>query len=184
MGVGMGAKGSTVPIFAAENAPTSIRGALTMTWQLWTAFGIFLGFAANVVCIQFGGVDTWRFQLASAFIPAVPLLAVYFVPESPRWLLRAGRYSEAYKSLCRLRNSELQAARDLYDIHVHIELEKQIMQGDNFFKRFVELFTIPRVRRATLASGVVYVSIEECDRWRSDFESSTACWRSRCAVST
>lgn len=28
MGLGMGAKGSTVPIFAAENAPTSIRGAL------------------------------------------------------------------------------------------------------------------------------------------------------------
>ena len=34
--------GSTVPIFAAENAPAQIRGALVMGWQLWTAFGIFL----------------------------------------------------------------------------------------------------------------------------------------------
>jgi hypothetical protein len=38
----MGAKGSSVPIFAAENSPAPIRGALVMTWQFWTAFGIFL----------------------------------------------------------------------------------------------------------------------------------------------
>jgi MFS family permease len=42
LGIGMGAKGSTVPIYAAENAPAAIRGALVMTWQMWTAFGIFL----------------------------------------------------------------------------------------------------------------------------------------------
>ena len=33
------AKGSTVPVLAAENAPAVIRGALVMSWQLWTAFG-------------------------------------------------------------------------------------------------------------------------------------------------
>lgn len=36
MGIGMGLKGATVPIFAAENSPARIRGALVMTWQLWT----------------------------------------------------------------------------------------------------------------------------------------------------
>lgn len=46
MGIGMGLKGSTVPIFAAENSPAMIRGALVMSWQMWTAFGIFLGFVA------------------------------------------------------------------------------------------------------------------------------------------
>jgi MFS family permease len=40
LGIGMGAKGATVPIFAAENSPTTIRGALVMSWQLWTAFGV------------------------------------------------------------------------------------------------------------------------------------------------
>jgi hypothetical protein len=40
LGIGMGAKGSTVPIYAAENSPAPIRGALVMSWQLWTAFGI------------------------------------------------------------------------------------------------------------------------------------------------
>jgi len=44
----MGAKASTVPIYAAENSPASIRGALVMSWQLWTACGIFLGCCANL----------------------------------------------------------------------------------------------------------------------------------------
>ncbi|KZP19995.1 hypothetical protein FIBSPDRAFT_955046 [Athelia psychrophila] len=48
LGIGMGAKGATVPMFAAENSPAQIRGALVMGWQLWTAFGLFLGYAANM----------------------------------------------------------------------------------------------------------------------------------------
>lgn len=42
LGIGMGAKASTVPVYAAENAPASIRGSLVMGWQLWVSFGIFL----------------------------------------------------------------------------------------------------------------------------------------------
>ncbi|KAI8264481.1 Galactose-proton symporter [Colletotrichum sp. SAR11_239] len=37
LGLGIGPKSATTPIFAAETAPKSIRGALTMQWQLWTA---------------------------------------------------------------------------------------------------------------------------------------------------
>lgn len=40
LGVGMGLKEVTVPIYSAEAAPTNIRGGLVMSWQLWTAFGI------------------------------------------------------------------------------------------------------------------------------------------------
>lgn len=87
LGIGMGAKGSTVPIFAAENSPASIRGALVMTWQMWTAFGIFLGNTANLVVAHVGDI-AWRLQLGSAMIPAIPLLVgIYFCPESPRWLM-------------------------------------------------------------------------------------------------
>jgi MFS family permease len=39
LGIGMGLKEVTVPVFSAESAPTIIRGALVMSWQLWTAFG-------------------------------------------------------------------------------------------------------------------------------------------------
>ncbi|KAJ9099195.1 hypothetical protein QFC21_004075 [Naganishia friedmannii] len=144
MGLGMGAKGSTVPIFAAENAPTSIRGALVMSWQLWTAFGIFLGFCANVIVIDTGSI-AWRLQLGSAFIPAVPLaIGIYFCPESPRWLMKKGRYPQAMRSLLRLRHSRLQAARDIYYISAQLAEEKKVLGGETFLHRFTELFTKPR----------------------------------------
>lgn len=44
MGIGIGAKNATVPIFSAELSPARIRGALVMFWQLWVVAGIFLGF--------------------------------------------------------------------------------------------------------------------------------------------
>lgn len=84
LGIGMGLKEVTVPVFSAEIAPTSIRGGLVMTWQLWTAFGILLGTSANLA-VKDAGPIAWRLQLGSAFIPAVPLvLGIYFCPESPR----------------------------------------------------------------------------------------------------
>jgi MFS family permease len=87
LGFGMGAKGSTVPIFAAENSPATIRGALVMTWQLWTAFGIFLGYCANLA-VAHTGKNAWRLQLGSAMIPAIPLIFfIYACPESPRWYM-------------------------------------------------------------------------------------------------
>jgi MFS family permease len=80
MGMGMGCKASTVPVYAAENCPAAIRGGLVMSWQMWTAFGIFLGFCANLAVYN-TGVISWRLQLGSAFIPAVPLvIGIFFCP--------------------------------------------------------------------------------------------------------
>jgi MFS family permease len=81
LGIGMGLKEVTVPIFSAENSPTNIRGGLVMSWQVWTAFGIFLGTSANLA-VKDVGHNAWRLQLGSAFIPAIPLiLGVWFCPE-------------------------------------------------------------------------------------------------------
>ena len=164
----MGLKEVTVPVFSAENAPTSIRGALVMSWQTFVAFGIMLGFSANLIVVNTGAI-AWRLQLGSAFIPAVPLLlGTYLTPESPRWLIKKGRHAKAYRSLLRLRNSPLQAARDLYAIHSQLLAEEALVEAegfaksDNFFTRFIELFTIPRVRRATQASGIIMIAQQMC----------------------
>ncbi|KAL1412168.1 hypothetical protein Q8F55_003177 [Vanrija albida] len=162
MGIGMGLKAATVPVFNAENVPASVRGGLVMSWQLWTAFGILLGFSANLAVYNVGKI-AWRLQLGSAFIPAVPLLlGVYFCPESPRWLMKKGKYQAAYKSLLRLRNSPIQAARDLYYVHRQLVEEYNAVGNSNVFTRFGQLFTIPRVRRATGASFVVMLAQQMC----------------------
>lgn len=139
-----------------------------MSWQLWTAFGIFLGTCANLVVANTGDI-AWRLQLGSAFIPAVPLiLGIWFCPESPRWLMTKRNHKKAYASLLKLRNSPLQAARDLYRIHAQLEMEKQLIneagfsESDNMFVRFVELFTVPRLRRAVQASGIVMIAQQMC----------------------
>jgi hypothetical protein len=54
LGVGMGLDASTVSVFAAECAPPNIRGGLAVSWQLFTAFGIFVGFVANAAVYSVG----------------------------------------------------------------------------------------------------------------------------------
>lgn len=48
LGFAVGAKSSTTPVYAAESAPKTIRGALIMMWQMWTAFSTMLGFIVSV----------------------------------------------------------------------------------------------------------------------------------------
>ncbi|KIK94971.1 hypothetical protein PAXRUDRAFT_11736 [Paxillus rubicundulus Ve08.2h10] len=165
LGFGIGPKSATVPVYTAECTPAPIRGALVMMWQMWTAFGICLGDLIDL-CFYFipdtphvTGLN-WRLMLGSAGIPGlVVCLLVLFAPESPRWLISKGRYEEAYKQLCRLRFSPVQAARDLYYIHVLLQAESEMKRGRN---RIVEMFTIPRNRHAAIASWVVMFGQQFC----------------------
>lgn len=97
------------------------------------------------------------------FIPAVPLLIlIYFCPESPRWYMKKNRYAKAWESMNKLRHHPLQVARDMYYIHAQLELENQLLRNTTYVQRFVELFTIPRVRRATLAAFTVMIAQQMC----------------------
>jgi hypothetical protein len=61
----MGLKEVTVPIFSAESAPERIRGGLVMSWQTWTAFGIFVGCSANLAVSSAGEHLAWRLRKSS-----------------------------------------------------------------------------------------------------------------------
>ncbi|KAL4769786.1 hypothetical protein BDW60DRAFT_209667 [Aspergillus nidulans var. acristatus] len=163
LGLGIGSKSSTVPVYAAECSPAPIRGALVMQWQMWTAFGIMLG---NIMGVAFMGVEedlSWRLMLGSTVVlPIVVCCQVYFCPESPRWLIEHNKIPKAFKSFRVLRNTDLQAARDLYYAYVGVQLEREINKGKNFFTMFLELFTVPRNRRATLASWIVMFLQQFC----------------------
>jgi len=141
--------------------------------------GIFLGTCANLAVGKTGDI-AWRLQLGSAFIPAVPLvIGTYFCPESPRWLIKKNKFEKAWRSLLRLRNTPLQAARDLFYINVLLEQEDVLVEEaglkvtSNLFTRFIELFTIPRIRRATWAAGIVMIAQQMCGINIVAFYSST-----------
>lgn len=141
-----------------------------------TYSGIFLGFAVSLAV--FG---EWRLILASALIPAVPLLLLVFIcPESPRFLIRKRKYKEAYISLRQLRETEIQAARDLYAIHSQLQVETELLSGGpidqwhshdlyqdaverkNFWQRIALLVTVPRNRRAGYSAFLVMASQQLC----------------------
>lgn len=181
LGFAVGAKSSTTPVYAAESAPKTIRGALTMMWQMWTAFGIMLGFVVSVAFekVDFlGEYSQWRWMLASTSIPPlVVMIQVYLCPESPRWYvhlpvffsghflmlndryMEKGRYKDAFRSLQRLRKHEIQAARDMYYAFKLLEVEQEEKQGRNLFKEF---FTVRRNRRAAQSSFFVMFMQQFC----------------------
>lgn len=82
-----------------------------MMWQMWTAFGIMLGFVASVAFqgTDFLGGDTqWRWMLASTSIsPLLVMIQVYLCPESPRWYMEKGKFDKAYDALKHLRWHEI-----------------------------------------------------------------------------
>lgn len=166
LGFGIGIKSATVPIFAAETAPSLIRGALVMQWQTWTAFGIFLGYIMDIAFLNVRDTSNitglnWRLMLGSAGVPALFIMAqIIFCPESPRWLLTKGRYEEAYKSLVKLRPNEIQAARDLFYMHVLLTEEQEVAKNQG--NRFLEIFRNPRNRRAFYASEIVMFMQQFC----------------------
>ncbi|KAI1447550.1 hypothetical protein F5Y02DRAFT_30851 [Annulohypoxylon stygium] len=165
LGFGIGPKSATTPIFAAECSPPKLRGALVMQWQMWTAFGIMLGYVMDLAffTVPDRGIPglNWRLMMGSALIPAVIVCAlVYFTPESPRWYLTKNRHLDAYKSICRLRYEKVQAARDLFYMDTLLQIEKETMHiGQSKIKEFI---TIRRNRNAMLASEVVMFMQQFC----------------------
>ncbi|MBW0522375.1 hypothetical protein O181_062090 [Austropuccinia psidii MF-1] len=160
LGLGIGPKSATAPIYTAECAPAPIRGALVMQWQMWTAFGIALGDIVSVMFVDVEPDVAWRLMLGSTVVAPIFVCAmIYFAPESPRWYMSKGRVADAYNAMRKLRFCDLQASRDLFYIAKLLEIEQKTIQGRSLLR---DLFTVPRVRRATQASGLVMFMQQFC----------------------
>ncbi|KAJ3521075.1 hypothetical protein NM208_g13456 [Fusarium decemcellulare] len=163
LGLAVGAKSSTTPVYAAECAPKTIRGALTMMWQMWTAFGIMIGFASSLAFQNLKWPDEhspWRWMIGSTSVPPLIVGAlVYCLPESPRWYMDKGDFQKAFQSLCKLRKTELQAARDMYLAWKFLQVEHSSKEGRNLLKEF---FTVRRNWRAAQSSWFCMLMQQFC----------------------
>ncbi|KAI9073677.1 hypothetical protein K1719_044341 [Acacia pycnantha] len=106
-GFGIGLAVTLVPVYISETAPSDIRGSLNTLPQFSGSAGMFLSY-----CMVFGmsllASPSWRLMLGVLSIPSLIyfVLSVFFLPESPRWLVSKGKMLEAKKVLQRLRGME------------------------------------------------------------------------------
>ncbi|KAJ1703039.1 hypothetical protein LUZ63_002818 [Rhynchospora breviuscula] len=106
-GFGIGLSVTLVPVYISETAPSEIRGLLNTLPQFNGSGGMFLSY-----CMVFGmslmDSPSWRIMLGVLFIPSLLyfLLTVFYLPESPRWLVSKGRMAEAKRVLQKLRGRE------------------------------------------------------------------------------
>lgn len=201
LGLGVGPKSTTVPVYAAECSPAPIRGALVMMWQMWTAFGIMLGFVADLAfyyvkdTAHIKGLN-WRLMLGSVSIALTiaPLQSLIFFrfrlvfPRFSSWLrftlcpsLLVGSWARVvilklstrcaafakpsswlpviFSVSCILLVKDIRTDQSP-DIHTLLEAEEEIKPTGRL--RILELFTVPRNRRAALGSFIVMFMQQFC----------------------
>ncbi|KAG7044264.1 sugar transporter [Colletotrichum scovillei] len=212
-GLGMGIKAVSTPILASETAIDQWRGSSILMWQLWVAFGIMLGNAINLILAgSVGALDfppeakdstaslevrgdlALRLILAAPMVPAIfTLIALAYCMESPRFYMQKNtpnyRPMRAYEILSKVRNTQLQALRDIYLIHKNVEYEEaqdlpetpndpsvsteNQKQGLTFakhmsfalsdaYRQYSHLLTTPRLRNAVWSTCIVALAQQLC----------------------
>ncbi len=100
-GLAIGASSVVAPMYITEIAPAKNRGKLVATFQFNIVFGILIAYLSNYLLQGVGGENSWRLMLGIVAIPAlIYSILVFYVPESPRWLIvHRGDYDTARKTL-------------------------------------------------------------------------------------
>ena len=122
VGICIGMASLVTPLFLAEMSPANIRGALVSLNQLAITVGIAV---AYFVDYKLAASQNWRWMFITAVIPALILIAgMIFLPESPRWLARAGYRERALQGFHRLgRGAE--AVEELEDVERVLSEEQE-----------------------------------------------------------
>jgi SP family arabinose:H+ symporter-like MFS transporter len=140
-GVGVGIASVLSPLYISEFSPPKIRGRLVALYQLSIVTGILLAYGSNWILQNYsvhhtvipGGSgflykifvgEVWRSMFGMEMVPALLLLVLLlFVPESPRWLIQAGRRESGKKILEKISGIKV-AEEEFMEIFTSLGQEK------------------------------------------------------------
>ncbi|TGJ82197.1 hypothetical protein E0Z10_g6576 [Xylaria hypoxylon] len=143
---------AVVPVLQSELVPATVRGFVVGTYQSGLLIGQLIQALICRGTSNIPGDASWRIPLGVLYVvPCIIAGSVWFMPESPRWLLMKDRPEDAMKSLRRLRLGKF--------------TEDQIQQEFNEFQstinltvtsnpQFKELFHGSNLRRTLIVIGV------------------------------
>jgi SP family xylose:H+ symportor-like MFS transporter len=108
----VGAASVVCPMYITEIAPAKQRGFLVSVSQLNIVVGILLAYLSNYLVADILGAEnptTWRWMFGVMLIPSLAfLVTTWLIPESPRWLVKAGRLAAAETVLTRFGHADPQ----------------------------------------------------------------------------
>lgn len=120
-GMAVGAASVLSPAYISEVAPAHIRGRMTTVQQIMIITGLTAAFVVNYFLAAsagtstapyWAGIEAWRWMYLMQAVPAaVFLVALLFIPESPRYLVSKGRIDEAGRVLTRLFGAQAAATK-------------------------------------------------------------------------
>ncbi|KAH9479420.1 Major facilitator-type transporter ecdD [Psilocybe cubensis] len=129
-GLGVGLVSCLIPMYQSECSPKWIRGAVVSTYQWAITIGILLAAIVNNSTKDFDGKNAWQIPVALQFAWAgILALGMFFLPESPRWLIKRGRNADAAISLGRLTgaaSNSPEVETELEEIRQNFEEEKAL----------------------------------------------------------
>ena len=137
-GVGIGIVSIVSPIYISEVSPAKIRGTLVSLYQLAVTIGFLLAYLMNWVIDANGSLsvagnlwtnmwncEMWRGMLGSETLPALLFFAViFFIPESPKWLIVNGKIDKASRVLNKIYASQA-------EVQEEIDVTCKSLEGEN-----------------------------------------------------
>ncbi len=159
IGFAIGISSFSVPLYIAEISPARMRGRLVSLFQLLITIGILVSYLSDLLFANNNNVESWRPMLYAGVVPGLILLiGMFFLPETPRWLMSKGRDEEGREILTRIEEPALidEAIRQIKN---EIEKDKNrpalrevfrpwlrtallIAVGIMFFQQFVGINTV------------------------------------------
>jgi sugar porter (SP) family MFS transporter len=143
-GIGVGGASNLTPIYIAELAPPAIRGRLVGLYEMGWQIGGLVGFWINygVSTTMPASHEQWIIPFAVQLIPAgMMFIGLFFIKESPRWLMSKGRRELALKNLNWIRQldtNEIYMLEEVSAIDAAIELQRSTV-GLGFWQPFQAL---------------------------------------------
>ncbi|MCT4479156.1 sugar porter family MFS transporter [Peribacillus frigoritolerans] len=149
LGIGCGIANMCSLIYLVELAPPKIRGLIGALYQLSVNVGIL---SAYIVGASFSASGSWRIMLGIGIIPAaIFTFGMLISPESPRWLMAAGKEDRARKVLMKLRGTKQEVEDEISDINhslkqqsvgfKHLVHQYKKILNMNFILTFFQVFT-------------------------------------------
>jgi sugar porter (SP) family MFS transporter len=158
LGIGIGIEGGCVGIYISESVPPTVRGNIVSMYQFNIALGEVLGYAvAAMFYLVHGG---WRFMVGSSLVfSTILMVGMFFLPESPRYLVHKNKIGEAFSVWKRLRDMDDDRNKlEFLEMRQAALQEQEARATETRMELWSDLFRIPRNRRA-LVYAVIMVGL-------------------------